>query len=284
MLKNISFGSDPEFFVYNKDRNQIISSIYLVEGDKETPHPLKDGYAILKDNILVEGNVPPTFTGRAFVESILTLKKHIRNYLSAVFTSLDIVEEDSMDIDPVFLTHPDALLFGCSPYLNAWDGETYKANDLSDENFRTAGFHVHIGYEKTKDNHFDNFTINKVIARAFDLFVTIPSYLEHFDARRFVNYGGLGQFRETSYGLECRSLGGYFAKDVYLEWLASNLDKMLEYVSNEDNFNTMTYVEKPELKVMSDGTLSVDLSIYEELELDLTQLLYNVKTFKHADC
>ena len=54
----------------------------------------------------------------------------------------------------------------------------------------------------------------------------------YVDNRRFENYGGLGQFRHTSYGVECRSLGAYFADDKYLPWVIEQSCKALSFVKN----------------------------------------------------
>ena len=52
MIKNFSFGSDPEYFVINESTKKIVSSINIIEGTKEEPETLGDGFFILKDNIL----------------------------------------------------------------------------------------------------------------------------------------------------------------------------------------------------------------------------------------
>ena len=54
--KNITIGSDPEFFVQNKD-GKLISSIGVIDGTKDIPKRLKflgNGFAIQKDNVLGE--------------------------------------------------------------------------------------------------------------------------------------------------------------------------------------------------------------------------------------
>lgn len=280
MIRNISFGSDPEFFLVNTENNLILASTYLVDGTKEEPHSLEDGYSILRDNILVEGNVPPTYSKVDFVNSIKTLKSKILKYLSKTSAFINLTEDDSKELNPTFLLDPEALQFGCSPYLNAWDEEEHRAKDLSSETFRTAGFHIHIGYDKTEDNVIPKDVMNRLIAKAFDLFVTIPSYAEHFDARRFLNYGGIGQYRDTSYGVECRSLGGYFLKNEYLDWTINQVEKMLDYVSDERNLYNLMYMEKPLLTVNSNGEVNIALHAYEELDISfsdqlVTTMVYN---------
>ena len=139
MIKNITFGSDPEYFIRNKDKDVIVSGIPFIEGTKDNPQELGNGFYILKDNILAEGNIPPTEDPVKFMHNLMELKERINKYLSNIHPSLEVYHSDSMNIHPHFLIHPESLLFGCSPYLNSWDNEEHRANDLSDVNFRTAG-------------------------------------------------------------------------------------------------------------------------------------------------
>jgi hypothetical protein len=220
MIKNLTFGTDPEFFVFNKRVGIPISAIPLVNGTKESPESLGDGFFILADNVLIEGNVPPCKTAEEFISIMSELRKRIQEYFITKFKSMsdgiELMSSDCLRLDPMFLAHPGALEFGCSPYLNAWDNEVHKANDMSSSLFRTAGFHIHIGYE-LNTRLWATMIMNKLIAKAFDLFITIPAYNTNFDVIRFENYGGLGQYRNTKYGVECRSLGGAFTDSEYIQ-------------------------------------------------------------------
>lgn len=277
MITDITFGSDPEYFIRNRDEDIIISSIPFIEGTKDKPEYLGNGFHILKDNILVEGNIPPTSDPIKFMNNLLELKERINNYLSRINPVLTVHHDDCMDINPHFLTHPDALMFGCSPYLNAWDDQTHKANDLSDSNFRTCGFHIHIGYKLTKDNPLTKEIFNKIIAKAFDIFVIIPSLEIHADRRRFENYGGLGQYRNTTYGVECRSLGGFFVDDKYLPWVIEQTCRMLSYLKDYSNAFSMMSMEKPIVKFISDGSVTFNANIYEDLSLSYREQVFNDK-------
>ena len=186
-----------------------------------------------KDNVLLEGNIPPSNTKEGFVKNMAELKKRITEYLKAINPVLGLLHKDCMTLNPAFLSHPEALQFGCSPYLNAWDKQIHRAKDMSEEDYRTAGMHVHIGYDIAEGNIWSRETINNTITKAFDLFAVIPSCLLHVDKRRFENYGGLGQYRETSYGLECRSLGAFYANPSYAQWVIDQTVKAIEYVEND---------------------------------------------------
>lgn len=280
MVKNFTFGTDPEFFIINAESKDILSSIYLINGNKSNPEPLEvEGYSILKDNVLVEGNVPPTRTIEGFKDSILTLKELIRRKLNSLGYDIEfnLLEEDSAIINPMFLTHPEALEFGCEPYLNAWSGAVCKADALEAESFRTAGFHVHLGYDIESGSLYGKYAMNKAITRAFDIFVVIPSLFINFCAKRFVNYGGLGQYRETSYGVECRSLGAYFLKDEMLDWVGVQLSKCLDFIQTEDNVTKLLTLRKPEIQIEG-NSINVEKEVYDVLNINVMEQILTSKS------
>lgn len=280
-INNLTFGSDPEYFVINEKTGMILSSINLVNGTKEIPEPLGDGFFILKDNILVEGNLPPASTKEGFMENVFGLKKRILEYLKAINPSLGLLHKDCADVDMAFLSHPEAMQFGCSPYLNAWDKQVHRANDLSSESYRTAGMHIHIGYDLEDGNLWSRETINNVITKAFDFFVVIPSCMIHVDKRRFENYGGLGQYRETSYGLECRSLGAFFANPEYSKWVIDQTVKAIEFITDDRKFYKLEYMKKPETRFIG-GKFIFDSSVYEYLGINFNEQVVEINKFVHA--
>lgn len=277
MIKNLTFGSDPEYFIRNKNTGKIVSSIPIINGTKEEPEPLGKGFFILKDNILAEGNVPPVKTKEEFIYVMSELKTRINEYIQERYPVLEVYHADCLELDMAFLSHPDALQFGCSPYLNAWDSEVHRANDLSSESYRTCGSHYHIGYDVEDNIIWSKETINTIFTRAFDLFLTIPSCLIHVDQRRFENYGGLGQYRDTIYGLECRSLGGFFANPDYAGWIYDQLQKVIEFIKNEENFYHLMYMEKP-VAMFKSNIFAFESAIYDELKIPFNEQL--IKTNK----
>jgi len=281
MIKNLTFGSDPEYFVRNETTGMIVSSIPIIEGTKEAPESMGDGYSILKDNILVEGNIPPANDKAGFIANMSELRYRLDTYIKAKYPALGLYHSDCEDVSDMFLSHPDALQFGCSPYLNAWDEESHRAKDMSDVSFRTAGFHIHIGYDTTNDCPWSKETLNKMITRAFDLFVIIPSCLVNVDRRRFENYGGLGQYRQTSYGLECRSLGAFFAAEKYIPWAFDQTLKAIEFVSDEKNLYKLMYIAKPIAKFKA-GIFTFESAPYKEIGITLEDQLIPTKKTIHA--
>jgi len=287
MIKNLSFGSDPEYFVINEATKMIVSGIPIIIGSKETPESLGDGYFVQKDNVLAEGNIPPVFhkgdfvaTRDQFIYNMEELKRRITEYIKGKYPTLGLFHSDCQELNSAFLSHPEAMQFGCSPYLNAWDDESHVANDLSIENFRTAGFHVHVGFDVHESTIWSRETISSMIARAYDLFVVIPSCLVQVDLRRFENYGGLGQYRDTSYGLECRSLGAYFVKEKYLPWVFDQTVKAIQFATEEENVHKLMYMAMPNIS-LKDG-VSFDTELYTALGISFEDQLIKTKSIIHA--
>lgn len=251
MLEFKSIGSDPEFFIRNKETEETVSSIGRINGTKDCPQDMGDGFAVLKDNVLIEGNIPPSSTKEGFIEAFKGLKEIMNNILNPM--GLELHSSDSEEFDEESLMHEEANVFGCSGYNLAWHKENdVRAENMSDCNFRVAGCHIHIGYQYNGDELPKN-AVNQAITKAFDLFVTIPFRRIHNDERRNSHYGTLGAFRNTPYGLECRSLGGYFTQDKFLpiiydrtklavEFAASHMNELLKL--NQEDLNDVEKIYK----------------------------------------
>ena len=106
-------------------------------------------------------------------------------------------------------------------------------------------FHWHFGYEFSGDLSEDWVAI--YLTRAFDYFVVYPSRKIYNDPIRAQYYGDYGNFRITSYGVECRSLGGFFTADEYLSWLFDQSMKMFDYCSDPENIKLLDLVGAPDI-------------------------------------
>src|SRR5690554_757030 len=93
MIKDITIGSDPELFIWNKKTNQVVSSIGLipgVKGDAYVPKGYPDGFGLQIDNILAEFNIPPVKTRKDFIDSINMMKDYIKDFVSSINPDLTI--------------------------------------------------------------------------------------------------------------------------------------------------------------------------------------------------
>lgn len=263
-IKFETIGSDPEFFIF-KD-GKAFPAVKFTSGSKDKPEIIKEGFALQKDNLLIEGNIPPCRSKSEFVESITFLKDYIRSRIE--LEGFELVCADSAKFMPRFLRIPEAFEFGCEPYKLAWGRGMRHADDLSRISERVAGFHIHIGYNSNMKVPSND--VKQLVVRAFDLFVTMPSRKIHFDEIRSTYYGKLGSYREKAYGVECRSLGGYFLNDKYLEWVWDQLIKMEDFINGlSPNGITLLLQERTRGMFGSFGYYRevIPISLYEKLNI-----------------
>jgi hypothetical protein len=260
-IKNVLVGSDPEFFI--KRGEEFFPSFNIIDGTKDEPTDIGGGYQILKDNVLLEGNIPPAKSREEFIHNL----KFIKDYYSKLLQphGLQLSCNDSGSFAPRYLRHWEANLFGCSPFMNCWDGEEHVADDMSEMVFRVAGFHIHIGYDMDKCP-INRGELNLLIAKAFDYFVVNPARAEYNDEIRAKYYGSHGNFRNKPYGLECRSLGGYFLQDKYLGWVYDNVIKLINYINEKDSLNR--------LNAIAMNKFNFDMENYDKLGVNFEDLKY----------
>lgn len=204
-------GSDPEMFFKDIDTGKIGSVIGKLGGTKDVPIAIGNGCMMQEDNILAEFNIPPVQTLNDFVAHLDYSKEYIAtllkgNNLVPHYSSSEMVSDFTLDIDD------KSKVFGCAPSINIIS-ETISSLDMDTipaelVNLRTSGFHIHFGYDNPTDEQNDRLVL------AFELMTSLP--LARFDndihdRRQF--YGKFGDCRTKDYGVECRSLGGYFLKD-----------------------------------------------------------------------
>ena len=81
--------------------------------------------------------------------------------------------------------------------------------------------------------------MNSLIAKAMDCFLGMPSDEVLFSEERRGSYGVLGAYRDTSYGLEYRSLGGYFTASKYLPWVYDQTIKAINFCKSMENLKLL---------------------------------------------
>lgn len=140
-VDNILIGSDPELFIYNKEKAEIVSAIPYIPGTKESPYIIGDkGYALQTDNILAEFNIPPTNNADEFVEHMNFMKGYIQEHLSKIDPNLTLLHLPDGHLKEEYLQDPQAKEIGCSEDYNAWeDGEVNKKPDCFPGTLRTVG-------------------------------------------------------------------------------------------------------------------------------------------------
>lgn len=272
-IENITIGSDPEIFIKNNE-DMLDSAIDLFGGTKEEPIDIGEGCFVQEDNILVEFNTPPTNSKDVFIKAI----NHAKDYISAILTPLDkkLYYSSSEIATKEILKEKKANVFGCAPSFNVLTETTTEldVDSLSekDKALRSSGFHIHIGYDNPEEHTNDR------LVMCFDLFVTLYLINEDYDIHnRRLLYGKIGDSRDKKYGVECRSLGGYFLKDD--QTISKVWDQTLKSIefaktSNLTNSELRSYINY----CLNDGKLIVDSvnSIMLQLGIKEEKLVNNI--------
>jgi len=214
MIKNYQIGADIECFLRDKTTGEIVSAEGIVKGTKHQPFnfdPSNKFYATSLDNVMAEHCIPPVTRSEDFVAGILKAK----DYLEHLDERLCTAYIPCTRMDQKYLETQNAQLFGCEPDFNAWQWGMENPRPTSAiSNLRTAGFHVHVGYENP------NADTNIDFMKWFDLYVTLPGLLMEPDNERRELYGKAGAFRHKEYGLESRTLSSFFASTPELmKWV-----------------------------------------------------------------
>jgi len=202
-VTNITLGADPECFVVNEKTGKVVSSIGIIPGVKGRPWRSKEmpeGYGLEIDNILAEFNIPPAHIKEEFVGSIEYMKTFISNFVKGINPDLGIKCAASELVDEDQLQSDEARLFGCSVDYNIYTGDANPKPKGETTNLRSAGFHVHCGYDNP------DLDVSLDLLQYFDVYLGLPSVIIDTDQRRRTLYGKAGCFRLTGYGFEYRVL------------------------------------------------------------------------------
>lgn len=223
-LSAIKLGADPELFIVDPFTNEYVSSIGLIGGSKDSPRALpRDGFYAQEDNVLLEFNIPPCETVIGWKASLKYGMLAARELLPP-FYGLRV--QGSATFTEAQLQKPEANLFGCDPDNNAWTDEPNPIPEIPKNGLRTAGGHIHVGYEKP------NRVLSMYLVRAMDKYLGIPSILMDKDTERRRLYGKAGAYREKGYGVEYRTLSAFWLQsDKLMEWAWHQTMRAIEHVN-----------------------------------------------------
>ena len=140
--RKVSIGTDPEYFLRNKETSTLVSAIPFIKGDKHNPVPLPNGGNIQSDNVAVEFAIDPANSTEDFIAKI---KAAISDTLNEIPKGFELAVLSSAEFHPVELAHPKAREFGCTPDYCAWELVENDSPRHPNPNFRSCGGHVHVG-------------------------------------------------------------------------------------------------------------------------------------------
>lgn len=227
LISNHKIGSDCETFLQDKNTEKIVTAEGIIRGTKKEPFHF-DGidpfYATSLDCVLAEFNIPPCKTAGEFYAAI---QKALRYIKSTIPSYLEPVALPAVRMDADQLISEIANEFGCDPSENCWTGATIRPQPTG-SNLRSAGFHIHIGYDNPK------YDTSRDLMKAMDLYLGIPSIMiEPTNERKSVGYGCAGNWREQKHGGEYRTLSSHFASSKELiEWSFRNTERAIKFIND----------------------------------------------------
>lgn len=234
----VLIGADPECFV--QEGITISHCIGLLGGNKDFPRKVEFG-AVQEDNVLFEFNVDPCSSAEELVH-------HIR---AVMMQGADILSDYDLRFKPGVSSHvypslegfPErAFEFGCTPDYNALTNTENPRPSATEQNLRTAGGHVHIGFPVTVTAELQR---NVIIA--CDYLLGLPSLLEDKDTRRRELYGAAGACRFKPYGVEYRTLSNYWIwSDELIEAVYSRAVAAFELGNNPVKFAKVQALVSPQ--------------------------------------
>lgn len=224
--KELTLGADPEAFLKKIKENSFIPSLGIIQGTKELPFEIiGPGFSIQVDNAMAEYNIPPSNTPEEFSSNIQKVldwfKKHLPENIAVVITP-------SAEFDKDLLDNEHCQLLGCSADYDVYSGENTSVTSLSQTNWRFAGGHIHVGYPNP------NIGTNEKIVKWMDVYLGLTSTILDDDDKRKMYYGTPGRYRDTSFGVEYRTLSNYWtAHDKLRQWVFRQTEKAYYAVVNK---------------------------------------------------
>lgn len=214
-MSDIKFtiGCDPELFCFNLNTSTMVAVQNCgIKGTKKDPQLLPSGGNVQRDNVAIEFGIVPASNRLEFVDNIGRTLKEMVNILPQ-YIELKLMSSIHFLQDQ--LIHDECKEFGCDPDRSAWTmQENLPPENAADGTLRSCGGHIHVGYVQDSGLDFllDYEGQGKVI-RTMDIILGILSMvLDSTSGRgdRRKLYGNAGCYRQTSYGVEYRTLSNFW--------------------------------------------------------------------------
>lgn len=235
----ISFGTDPEYVIFDNFRDKIVSAITVLD-EKDKYDPIEyNGTILHADNVNLEHDCKPGITKEEFLSNIRTALTNVHDFINAKEPGrYDLLAVASHEFDDEELENPKAREWGCSPAFCCYKLDIVPPPVLSEEqrNVRACGGHLHIfrncerEIENRKGEFLFDFKSKMEMIRMMDIMVGIPFVCLDNDPsgpQRKVLYGSAGQHRlankGASSGCEYRSLSNYWLRNEKIAGLIYDL-------------------------------------------------------------
>lgn len=236
----VKFGCDPEFFLFDKETNQIVPAVGKVKGTKESPFAVPGGTVQL-DGTVLEVGTDPASTADEFVQN---LKSVLRAAQEMVGDRYLIKCGAIGGYTPESLEGVPSTVFdvGCSPQFSIKsDGKLYRMRGLQklDPKEVPIGGHVHLGWTSDEDLTDALFLKDCFhVARLYESGVykfcqgVGSNKRSQIIARRDSATGeSFNPVRIKPYGLEFRKLDSFWCSDErLLRFLYSEYIRVLDFI------------------------------------------------------
>jgi hypothetical protein len=227
IIGNPTIGADIEVFLIDRSINEIVSAEPYIKGTKHEPFNFDDAnkyFAISLDNVLAEFCIPPANHVDDWVKNIQKSLDYIKGTIPS---TLDVEIRPSAILDSKYLQTLNAQTFGCEPDLNVWLRDYNPKPDAPNKNLRSAGGHIHIGYDNP------DVPINEMIIKTMDLMIGVPSVIQEPDNERKLLYGKAGCARFKPYGVEYRTVSNYYLSNEKLtRWAYERTKAAIDFINN----------------------------------------------------
>lgn len=241
-----TIGSDPEFFVKNK--NGILNAIPII---KHSVHNRKkiNGYEFYYDNVLAEFTIKPASNAEEFENNI----EEGFNIYSNILNPYNLSTYTAYKFEKKQLRSIESKLAGCNPDNCVYEMEMKtpegtvleNGNWIFKDNIRCAGGHVHIGNQMlTGENAL-------ICVRFCDLFLGIASVVLDKSEGSLLRknlYGRPGRYRYTSYGVEYRTLSNFWLTNRKLIRLVFFLTNSICDIIENSNYKKIMDINKHALE------------------------------------
>lgn len=289
ILKNVTFGSDPEFGIVDKE-GYPVQIIDFIPGSKKIPFDIGNGCGIQPDNVMVETTQPPTNNRQQFIDYIKYCRETAQHIIrKETGEQLNVVSISSAKYTKKQLSHPIAQKFGCEPSYCIYT-RAISPRPTPDEigELRSAGFHLHIGFDGLADINDIEFIIYLC-----DIYLGLTSILVDKDTDRRRLYGNAGDFRNKEIlteekeitVVEYRVLGGAMHEsDELVGWCFDQLQKVVNIFNKYQNitrFNSEYKINPKEIQTAIDtGDAEQCLNLLNKIDIATYSSVRNITSRK----
>lgn len=229
--RKYTIGGDPEYGLLTMLEYQPKSAIGLIGGTKKKPIELIDGIMVQEDGVALEVNlIPQVFDLKGKYRDNITAQ--IEKVKNTILTrkKLYLSEESALLYPASELKHKKANEVGCEPDYNVWTEDINPTPNITKNNYRYFGGHLHIGFKHNSDKEFLRHCF--ALVKACDIVYANYTLGRLHRDKRAPLYGQLGRFRIKSYGVEYRTPKASTFRSYILQ--TQLLEKVFMLAENKD--------------------------------------------------